>query len=521
MPQLILIIIALIIIYHIIVYVVAPALGIALVILLILAALGGISGIILSCYNFVCACRDNLFKRTAISYTGSIGTQEPARESFFYWKGDWWLNLIDTCKETWDANALRAKSFERQRERWWSESWGTFPAAFCLGGSISVWLGSIVFLPNIFVIFGSIFSLVFVTYNLLAYSLYGFETVYLKIHGVFTLCPTCGRHVALPVFICSSCKTEHHRLMPSSQYGIFSRICKCKNKLPTAGFTGRSRLEARCPHPDCGVSLSAEAYRPMTIAFIGGPSVGKSMVHLAICCDAERVFQQHYWGYSTNSDDEKIITKMKDHLKRGIKVDSTQNTGIVKALCIDLKKPECTFPRRLYFYDPPGELFSEADKMSDYNYYKYLRAAVVVVDPFSLPQISREFADELKNNASKENIKPSSVSPDESFAHWLVSMERDHGGLAKNALCAVLINKTDVPGFSKKAGLVTGASDGECRTFLENCQLDNFMRQLEENFRECRYFAISTTGGSPSGKPFQPKGIEQVMDWLFTHNCFE
>ena len=84
------------------------------------------------------------------------------------------------------------------------------------------------------------------------------------------------------------------------------------------------------------------------------------------------------------------------------------------------------------------------------------------------------------------------------------------------------VNKTDAPGFLEKTGLAAGsASDVACRNFLRDYDLEHFMGQIEENFRECRYFAISTTGGSPSGTPFKPKGIEQVMNWLLTHNSFE
>jgi len=517
-PQIIGILIALYLLYLLIVYVVIPAIGVLAAVAAVFAAVGAVYGVGLSCYNFVCACRDNLFKRAVV--------QESARESYFYWQGDWYFNLIDTCKATWEANAQQAQSFETQRERWWRENWGTFPAFFCAAVIIAVWVGTIIFLPILFVIFGSFFSLVFATYSLLAYSLYYVESVYLQIHGVFTLCPTCGHKVPRTdiVFLCPAapaCTAEHQHLMPTPRYGIFWRTCKCGQKIPTTRFTGRNELKARCPYPDCGVSLSSEEYRPMTIAFLGGPSVGKSMVHLAICCDAERVFQQHGWSYSTNPDDTKEIVKLKDYMRRGIMVDSTQDTGQVKALCIDLQKPESTFPQRLYFYDPPGELFSESDKMADYNYYKYLRAVVIVIDPFALPQVMQVFANTLKDNARRQEIKPSSVTPDESFAHWLISMERDHGGMAKKTLCAVLINKTDVPGFAEITGLSTGASDEACRDFLIRYRLENFIRQIEENFRECRFYAISTTGGSPSGTPFQPKGIEQAMDWLFTHDCFE
>jgi hypothetical protein len=542
MPQFIGIIIVLVILYNVIVhlvipfivYVVLPVLGGIAAILAAIAgtcaAVGVFYGVGVSCYNFVCACRDNLFKRTAIFHRGgTTGTQEPARESYFYWKGDWWLNLIDTCKETWEDNAQKAKSLEEKRDESWRKEGGTFQAIFYLAAKIAVWSGTFLFLPNIFMIFGSIFSLVFVIYNLLAYSLYGIESVYLKIHGVFTLCPnpTCPNpKITFPVFACISsptCKLMHRYLMPSPQYGIFYRTCQCGEKLPTSGFTGRKKLKAYCPDRACRIELGVGigTYRPMTIAFLGGPSVGKTMVHLAMCCNAERVFQNRGWEYSTDFKNAKIIADMRDRMRQGIKVYATQVANYVSAFCIDLQKPGDTFPLRLYFYDPPGEIFTDADKNADKTYNQYLRAVIIVIDPFTFPQVKKTFAEELKDKAKEEEIKPGTVSPETSLAHWLVSMERDHGGLAKKTLCAVLINKADV--LATKSRFGPGASDEACRQFLTNCgpENENFIRQIEENFRECRFFSVSTTGGAPQGQPFQPKGIEQVMDWLFTHNCFE
>ena len=57
---LIVIIIVLAIVYFTVVYIILPA-------AVITTTFGVICGVGTSCYNFVCACRDHLFKRTAIT----------------------------------------------------------------------------------------------------------------------------------------------------------------------------------------------------------------------------------------------------------------------------------------------------------------------------------------------------------------------------------------------------------------------------------------------------------------------
>jgi hypothetical protein len=64
------IIIVIIIAFYVIVYIVLPIVAFGVVILIALggasAACGLIYGVGVSCYNFVCACRDHLFKRTTV-----------------------------------------------------------------------------------------------------------------------------------------------------------------------------------------------------------------------------------------------------------------------------------------------------------------------------------------------------------------------------------------------------------------------------------------------------------------------
>ena len=503
-------------------YAAGIVLAVAAAIGCICIVVGVIYGIGTSCHNFIRACGAHLLGRT------DINTVESARESYFYWKGDWWFNLGDTYKVTWDFNADETRAFWRRAKAHSQMEWHLFQCLFWGAASGFVWIGTVLFLPILFVAFGLLFSLVFVTYNILALSIYGVELIRLKLHGVSYRCPevTCLNRT-LPSFECSnpSCLVRH-RLIPTARYGIFFRTCKCGAKLPTTRRS-RNKLKAYCSREECGIELWGGNYRPMTIAFLGGPSVGKSMVHLAMCCGAKQIFQKHNWEYSENPADAKMINDMKNRMNRGIRPDSTQVGGFVRAFCINLQKPENAFPLRLYFYDPPGETFTGANKMTykraEYNYYKDLRAVVIVIDPFSIPQIVREFANELKDEARRKDIKPALISPEESFERWLGSMKNDHGGVdKKKTLCAVLINKTDAPGFAEKTGLVAGnASDAECRNFLKDYDLEHFMGQIDENFSECRCFAISTTGGSLPGTPLQPKGIEQVMDWLLTHNFFQ
>lgn len=441
---------------------------------------------------------------------------EPAIRSYFYYKGDWLYNLQDICKETSLRNISSAHDYWNnavltcQNVKYGSKLL-YFKAIFLALSALSILLGTVVFLPILLVVFVSIVVFIWLIYNMIAVEMNLLEQLFLKFHGLFILCRHCNRKIALPVYKCPNCGAEHQRLLPTTKYGAFYRICsQCGEYIPTSRFFGRNSLPAICPFEDCRQPLNSEDAVPVTIAIIGGPSVGKSFIQMDMTVlMIKTLLSRIGWQHKIASEDESRISLLIENFDKGIQPASTIDQ-MVKALCMDVKSPKWAFPKRLYLYDPPGESFLNTKKLAGYNYYQHLRSAIFVIDPFAIDMVAKEFHDKLTSNSS---IRISGMSPDESLERWLISMEKDHNGIAKNAVCAVVINKTDAFDFEKLTGLKTGASDEDCRRFLEKYECSNLMGQIEHSFKKCRFFAISAIGRNQTGS-FSPEGLDEVITWL-------
>lgn len=447
--------------------------------------------------------------------------EEPAKKCYFYYKGDWRNDLGVICNETWEENKKTAKEDWDNRKNefqrigyeleWWKKAFRVLRGVAFASRAVAVWLGTIVILPIVSVLFAGTVALVWVIYNMIAIEMNWLERLFMKFHGLFILCKHCSRKVPLPVYKCPNCGAEHQRLIPTPKYGAFYRVCsRCGEYIPTSRFWGRNSLPAICPFDDCRQPLNSEDAVPVTIAIIGGRSVGKSFVQMDMTVlMIQKLLPQIGWSHKISSEDEVRISSLVENFNNGIRPASTVDQ-VAKALCMDVKAPGWTFPKRLYLYDPPGESFKNMEKLAEYNYYQHLRCAIFVIDPFSIDAVAKEFQERLTLDSS---TRVSDMSPDESLDRWLNSMEKDHNGISKNTNCAVLINKTDALEFEKVTGLKTGACDKDCRAFLEKYEYGNLIGQIEDNFKKCRFFAISAIGHSQADH-FSPEGLEEAIEWV-------
>ena len=434
--------------------------------------------------------------------------QDPAQETYFYWRGDWWANLKGVCRDTIggnlrDAGWLFAKAASVGMP--WKIMWKT--------GGVVVILASFLFLPVFLVPFTIVFIIVFALYNVLALTVGTVSTLILKIHGIFVLCPHCSCNVKMPMYKCLGCGQEHRRLKPMARYGVLRRKCdnpSCGVLIPTTWLSGKRTLKSFCS--ECGGELHSSEAVPMTLAFIGGRSSGKSFLMMDfIYLAQEKILPQRKWEFSVEELDKPRMTDIRDRFKQGKAVQATAMATPV-GLCLEMKKPGWTFPKRLFFYDPPGESFMEVDKLRPgFDYYKYLRYVIFVIDPFSYPEVRNQFEG---RGVSLGNAMVSTMSASDTFTTLLNAMEAKYGKMPKGTVCAVVINKTDIARFKEITGIKPGDAGKSCRAFLE--QYDgNLMGLLEENFTKCEYFAVSAQGHSrASSGEYMPEGVENLIEFF-------
>ena len=220
-------------------------------------------------------------KNGLMYYTGGNGmnntnNESNARESFFYWNGDWKRNLFTTIKATFVLNYGEIKKYWAKKKK---SAFGCVLGFLLVGIIFAILLSSVAFLPFLSIVLVGFMFLWCVLYNTVAFFVHATEFFLTKIRGETYLCPSCKREIVYPVYHCPVCNAAHGMLMPSAHYGIYYRECTCGQKIPTMQILGREQLGCTCDDPYCQ-SLPTGKYTPETIAFLGGPSVGKSRIQL-------------------------------------------------------------------------------------------------------------------------------------------------------------------------------------------------------------------------------------------------
>ncbi len=449
--------------------------------------------------------------------------------SYMYWKGPWAQDWGYLCSSNFGF-AYRTTIFYasstwrttvRSRDRMRLITWllALIPtAAFHICRTIITSVSIVCIISVVLLCFFVVSFVCVVIVNIIALMLNLMERILGFIQGFYLLCHSCNQHINLPHYRCSNerCRNVHRSLLPSAKYGIFYRRCNCGAKIPTSRFWGRSLLQASCPHSSCQAPLLLDGERTAacTIALIGGRSSGKTFLMAALLKDLiEKLPYRSSAQVEYNAEDSREIQSMLSAYDRAAQgsqsIFGSTSKGQPRAHCLDIKPSFFRTKRRLYLYDPAGEIFQRVTEMASPRYYQYLRAAVIVIDPFALTQ--------LKGICSYDKIRSSSDDPFSVVSTWFVNIrEKDFSKRLKKGACAVVIAKTDVEELQQKwPDLYPGTSREACRKFLINHSLTHIVNDAENCFRKVGYFAVSSIKVRQDGRQsYNPQGIDELVNWL-------
>lgn len=476
-------------------------------------AAGCLLGAIVATVNFLRAiyiiCKQNRQPRYATNHSNSL-------ESYFYWRGAWkrdYRGIISTfCR----LNVESASKSWRAGFRLIRASWLLLPlSVFPFTCALFIWLGAVVFIPLFTILLTALMLILLFYTNLVALELSILESIYLRVHRMRLLCPVCHRppQGKVPTYKCPKCGYLHENLVPGARYGAFYQICVCKTHLPTSRFFGRNSLPAQCSHADCRAAFDKNIQNTAlhTIAFIGAPGSGKTCLFNALVTDltTRALPALSYKISAPTSEDESWLARMRDELTPGRLPSSTRD--IERALCVDAKQLLGT-SQRLYFYDPPGEDFNNAHNISRRLYYNYLKTALFIVDPFSLPEVRSRLIPLGFNPAS---TRSGLVTPEENLDQWLISIERDFKHKLKKLSCAVVISKADVPILKETCGIGPGSSSADCERFMVNHGMGHMLSVLQDAFHTSSFFAVAARPVHGAQAPvITPQGVDGISSWV-------
>jgi Double-GTPase 2 len=324
-------------------------------------------------------------------------------------------------------------------------------------------------------------------------------------------CPRDHERFPLPVYVCPSCNAEHRQLVPG-RWGIFRRECECEGvALPTTVLGGRQRVPQRCPsgHPMSGLIGYAETLR---IALVAGPSAGKTTYLAGAMLEFEQMAAERHLAVDVLEESSAAYGEVVGGLREGRLPQKTQISGN-PALVTEVQGDDRS--RVLYAYDVAGESYQGSDEVRNLRFLEVPSGLVLLVDPLSIKRVAEEHASEL--NDVRDAVRPSAEEPIRVLERTIAALA-EGGANAKEIPVAVAIGKTDAFGIGKQIeGLRRSEGERAPRAWLEANGAGNFIRAVEQEFKQVRWFACSALGRVPEPgdkRPFEPQGSTAPLLWL-------
>lgn len=475
---------------------------------LIVALIGG--GLVAT-MNFIISLR--LLKNRPTHNRSARAREASAFPAYYYWKGDWIINLREIIKENYHCNKASMQNYiEHMKEAWRGKS-ARRRAMLFIPYLLPVTLGALLRLLMLVVGFLLFMPLVALPVlaggltlvlgaHLLAGGTWLVETLHDLCMGIKVICPECGKHIGLPSYFCPKCGKKHTRLFPSPVYGIFSHTCHCGEKLPTSRFLGRLELEAICPGCNRKLLPDSEKAAAHFIALVGGPGAGKTSVlasllqHLTLWQNRNREFNISY------PDRGQVAYNLVSQWHS----NTLSATRFATVYSVEIKGEKMLTPRLLYMHDTCGRDFESMQDILLHSCHRKLSGVIFVIDPFTLPHINSVLKE--NNPGILEDYRVESCHVDDILAQWMLAMNTGHRGGTKTIDCAFVLSKASEPILEQFGHIYPGCEDEKCRAFLGELGLHSLLAQ-EDSFKSVRYFAVNTHPQSSQDSP----GMQQLMKW--------
>jgi len=407
--------------------------------------------------------------------------------------------------------------------------------AGCWLAGISQYVSALMVVAVFFVLQMLILTIWMIAATIAMGLLAGVNFLYGNYYKIFFRCPECHEQMSISVYVCPTCAAEHTRLWPSV-YGVFHHACaNCETRLPTLDILGRKELTQKCV--SCKSPMNKEIGRLINIHIpvIGGPSTGKSnYIFMATNHFIEKYANPR--GIEVAFPDERHKRDYENNLKllsSGIPLIKTPDV-VPQAYNLSIKKHKDRIGRIIYIYDAAGEAYaSEINVIQQKPYFNYIHGLIFIIDPFSIEQFARLHENEI--DPIRKAIRPSTLGVMDAYERMIVVLESSFGvkkGEKFKSPLAVIISKTDALNLENKIGrtaaqalmkkdlsirLETDAIDILVEEFLQENGLGNFVRDVKMQFGKVSFFSCSALGRLPDPadhRPYEPIGILDPFLWL-------
>ncbi len=373
-----------------------------------------------------------------------------------------------------------------------------------------------------------------------------FERLSLLIRGITLECRACHRRVTAPIYQCPRCPPAqpamHQRLVPGS-LGIFRRLCRCGQVLPTLLAGGKWKLPAYCNH--CREALPNRAMTAPTfhIPVVAGRRAGKTVYMMSAIARMEtRARREPTFDFEfTDEPGLAAFAQARAILRVGTlsSIPATDAARRVHAYTVFVRWTKTVRRRLLYFYDPSGEV-PEGSRLggglAGFHFLGHTAGPVLVVDPFAFPTVRGAADPRLLTD-----VRPSLVDPEQVFGRFVQSLREHLKAPVDRRIAqpvAVVLTKADAltglddcaHPYEKLRTSGTSPADRAERSAAVRDWLTSTVGQLslvtsiESSFSQVGYFAVSAMDAfdpqdhisTRTGATFRNDEPSEPVIWLLT-----
>lgn len=405
-------------------------------------------------------------------------------------------------------NAVTEWKDNKMKGLWYIDMWislGSLIAIVVSGIFGFIWTAMFSFIMAAVITTGT--GLFFVFFSLLWLA----DRALLVIRAVHSRCPKCKRKSVIPAYVCPSCGKEHMDLFPGP-YGVVRRKCTCGATLPTTSFSGRNKLEARCPF--CGEGLHSNGSKQFGIQMVGGIGTGKTTYLAAFWHEYRKALERNA-GCQYKEMPEEAFAELEKWYQNGIAEATTStNANMYSIIHYMPGRP----PVQMSMYDIAGEAYDLSVNNVQQQQFGYCEGFVAVIDPTSDP-----------GDADNAFV---------SFINYIDSMKGKNAAKISEVPVAVIITKSDL--YKREIGparirasfrsiygrTYTPGEDYDvfrsemCRAFLLEHGYENSMNLIEGEFENVMFFPVSAMGHGTEASEYEPWGVLDPVMWIMkTTRC--
>lgn len=322
------------------------------------------------------------------------------------------------------------------------------------------------------------------------------------------MCHKCYATSPFPSYHCinPACGIIHRDVFPGP-LGLLHRRCECGEIFPTTVGAASRVLMPVCPI--CGEELAQGSGARQTIQLpaFGAVGAGKTRLFAAGLVAVEKQLIDANGALEPLGAEANGFLKASARaLSRGSATDKTIYTSRPAGWPMKLNDASGRVIE-LQLMDASGESFANWHTTEELTYVNVAPTMVFVLDPLALPRVKSE----LTSQHNLPQVLVAAGDQEDAYAS-VVDRLRSEDVKLNNRHLAVVITKTDILQLLPSGRSLDPSTSDTVRDWLIHQDQDGFVRRIESDFGNVRYFAVDLLRSKDLYDPLNPI---HVFQWVF------